>query len=126
MEELVRLSRRVKYARLAGPLVDGAYQLDMWFKGSAKVCAMTGAILEYVTLGGRIFRGPDVQIEHDRIVDRWLIDHSHLEEQWQSCFAGLSVDDLAPVLDRHGHKFSETTLKYVVGQLYRQDRCEER
>ena len=36
------------------------------------MCARTGAVLEYETFGGQIFKGSDVQPEHDLIVDNWL------------------------------------------------------
>ena len=78
MNELQRLSNRVKLAKsyCNGESENGRYHVYTYLNGDFEVCAMTGAVLAYTTIGGREFRGPDVQPEHDIIIDKFL-------DRWQ-------------------------------------------
>ena len=83
MEELQRLATRIKYAQFfaSDNSTDNYYHLIMT-NGNAQVCSKTGHVLMYCRGHEEyescpVWRGGDVQPEHDRIVDNWLYNNYH-------------------------------------------------
>ena len=76
MNELQRLTNRIKYAKFLsqGGDDDRYYDVNLWHRGEARICSWTGHILRYQRCG-LVWLGGDVQPEHDRLVDDFLYNN---------------------------------------------------